>query len=97
MDRYVYVALVMCLLLAGGLSLFASPDPDGLERVAEDGGFIEHGEGHETIASPFPDYVVLGIENETLAASLAGAIGVTISFTLVFLAGRVLVSKGSGG
>ncbi len=36
------LAVLGCLLVAGGLSLLASSSPDGLERVAQDSGFAEH-------------------------------------------------------
>ena len=95
MDRYIYFGLLVCLLVAGGLSLFASPDPDGLERVAEDKGFIEHGEVEQVMASPFPDYAVSGIGSETLSGSLAGLIGVVIAFALAFFLGKALSKKAS--
>jgi len=93
-NRYVYAMLIVALLMAGALSLFASPEPDGLERVAEDHEFIEHGEGREVIQSPFPDYVVPGFGESPVGASLAGLVGTVLVFGLVFLAGRALAKKG---
>lgn len=63
-------------LLITLFSPFASSDPDGLERVAEDKGFIEEADGpsYEII----PDYAVPGIENERVATILSGIIGVLI-------------------
>jgi cobalt/nickel transport protein len=76
------------LLMAVVFSVFASPDPDGLERVAEDLGFI--GSAEESPAnSPVPDYEVPGIEG-WLATSLAGFLGVAVVFVLLFLAGSAL-------
>lgn len=63
------------------LAPFASPDPDGLERVATDEGYIE--EGEEAPYSVISDYVFPGVENETLATLLAGWLGVTVIFVLV--------------
>jgi len=80
----------MTLFIAGALSLFASPEPDGLERVAEDYEFIEEGEGKEVINSPLPDYMVPAIEDETLSASTAGVMGVLIMFGLALLIGKGL-------
>jgi len=73
------------ILIAAGLGLallitlfspFASSDPDGLERVAEDKAFIETAEGpsYEII----PDYTFPGVENERLATILSGIVGVLI-------------------
>ncbi len=57
-------------------SPWASSEPDGLERVAEDKGFIHEGKDapYEVIA----DYVFPGVENERLATVLAGIVGVLI-------------------
>lgn len=90
MDKWVLSMLIVCLVIAGFFSLFASPDPDGLEKVAEDHEFIEAGEGHEVIESPMPDYAVQGIGNEALAGSLAGIVGVVLMFGLVSGVSNVL-------
>jgi hypothetical protein len=72
---------VVCLAVAS-LAPLASSSPDGLERIAEDKGFIDlAGE------SPFQiiaDYVFPGIENEALATILAGIIGTIILFGVVY-------------
>ena len=72
-----YIVAVAVTLLAP----LASGSPDGLERVAEDSGFIERAQGapYAIIA----DYVVPGIQNEALATILAGIIGVTVVYVLV--------------
>lgn len=67
------------LALALGVTLLAplaSPYPDGLERVAEDQGFIEAAQDapYEII----PDYVMPGISNEALATIAAGLVGTLI-------------------
>ena len=75
------VALLVCLAVAC-LSPLASSSPDGLERVAEDKGFIDLG-----LEAPFQviaDYVFPGIENEALATILAGLIGTLILFGAVY-------------
>jgi hypothetical protein len=59
----------------------ASPDPDGLERVATDKGYIEKAE--DAPYSVIADYVFPGVENEALATMLAGWVGVTAIFVLV--------------
>jgi hypothetical protein len=79
------------LLIALALTLIsplASPWPDGLERVAEDQGFLDLGKEptHELI----PDYVMPGIQNESLATILAGMVGVLLVFGVALGAGYIL-------
>ncbi|MDW8269535.1 MAG: energy-coupling factor ABC transporter permease [Anaerolineae bacterium] len=67
------VVLVALLLL---LAPLASADPDGLERVAEDLGFIERG-----LDAPYtiiPDYTIPFLGETPLSTILAGAIGAVI-------------------
>ena len=95
MEKYWIYGLGIALIMGCVISLFASSHPDGLERVAIDlfGGeeeMEELTEGKEIIESPMPDYVVPGIENETLAASLAGLIGVILMFVLAVGIGKLL-------
>jgi hypothetical protein len=71
--------LVVTLLLAGVLSFYASSSPDGLERVAEDFGFIETAQDTAVAASPLSDYALRGLDNERAAVGLAGVIGVVIT------------------
>jgi hypothetical protein len=75
---------VFGLLLAFGVALLsplASPHPDGLERVAEDEGFLD--QAQDAPYNVIPDYVFPGIENEALATIVAGLVGTL----LVFVAG----------
>lgn len=67
------IALVVVLL-----SPLASGSPDGLERVAEDKGFIDTASDppYEIIA----DYLFPGVENEALATILAGVVGTVVVF-----------------
>ena len=88
--KWLHYGLMVSFVMAAVISLFASSSPDGLERVAENLGFIEHGEGHEVMESPMPDYAIPGIENETVAASLAGLSGTLIMFLMVYGVGSLL-------
>jgi cobalt/nickel transport protein len=94
MEKWILILLGVAVLAAVFLSPFASTKPDGLERVAEDKGFLERGEGPQAVNSPIPDYVVPGISNEKLATSLAGLVGVIIVGALGFGLGTVLKRKG---
>ncbi len=75
--KWWHIALIVCLLVAV-ISPLASSSPDGLERVAEDEGFLAQAEDspYQVIA----DYVFPGIENEVVATILAGLIGTLILF-----------------
>ena len=63
-------------LLITLISPFASSQPDGLEKVAEDKEFSAEAEGpsYELIS----DYTFPGVENERLATILSGMVGVLI-------------------
>jgi cobalt/nickel transport system permease protein len=76
------VGLVLALGLAV-LSPIASADPDGLERVAEDNGFLDRAQDPQY--NIFPDYTIPGIDNETLTVIAAGIIGTLIVFGVAFL------------
>ena len=67
---------VVSLFLAGVVSFYASSNPDGLEKVAEDIGFIETAEEHTYADGALADYGVKGIENERASVGIAGVIGV---------------------
>jgi hypothetical protein len=72
------------------LSPLASSNPDGLERVAEDEGFLE--EAKDAPYEVISDYLFPGVENDNVATILAGVLGVLIvavlTFAIVFLLRR---------
>ena len=74
------------LLVTIGLALvvsgFASGSPDGLEKVAEDKGFLESARDHLLADGPLADYTVKGVDNQRLSTGLSGLIGVLITFGL---------------
>lgn len=70
------------------LSPMASADPDGLERVATDMGFINAGQSSQF--QVIPDYTIPFLGSTPLSTILAGVVGVVIVLVLVFLAGRSL-------
>jgi cobalt/nickel transport protein len=90
------------LLVTAGLALvvsgFASSSPDGLERVAEDKGFLETARDHLFADGPLADYAVKGVGNERLGTGLSGLIGVLITFGLgLALFALVRSRRPSGG
>jgi len=76
-SKWWLIALAICLAVAC-LAPLASSSPDGLERVAEDEGFI--GLGQDAPYQVIADYVFPGIENEALATILAGIVGTLVLF-----------------
>lgn len=78
LKKFMLVALVVSAVLAGGLSLFASSNPDGLEKVAADHGLDATTVEHANAGSLFADYGVSGIDG-MLSGSLAGLFGVAIT------------------
>ena len=92
-TKWWLIALLACLAVAC-LSPLASSSPDGLERVAEDKGFIDLGQ--EAPYQIIADYVFPGIENEALATILAGIIGTFILFGVAYgLAWLLILRKKS--
>jgi hypothetical protein len=103
--RHYLGLLVVGIGIALSIALFsplASSEPDGLEKVAENHGFITQAEDapYEVIA----DYVFPWIDNEDLATILAGMTGVLIvaavALAFAFLLWRLRVaqrSTSSGG
>ncbi|MDD5131253.1 MAG: PDGLE domain-containing protein [bacterium] len=92
-KRDILIGLGIALLVAMILSPFASPHPDGLERVAEDNGFLEKGEVEPIVYSPIPDYTFPGIHNEKVATAAAGIAGTLLVFVLGYGLAKVLKIK----
>ena len=90
MKRLVIIMFIVSLVIAGIVSWFASPHPDGLERVAKDRGFIR--KAREPLFSVLPDYTVPGLSGFVSNAA-AGVIGVLATFGLVMLVGKVLAAR----
>jgi len=86
------IGLALALLVAL-LSPLASPHPDGLERVAEDQGFVE--QARDPWYEAIPDYVFPGIENEAIATMVAGVVGTLLLFGLVVTIGRLAARRGA--
>lgn len=86
-STWVAAGLVIALIVAF-FSFTTSSDPDGLERVAEDQGFLE-----TTLAPVYnllPDYTIPFIENEMVSGIVAVIVGTLVVFGLAYLVGRLL-------
>ncbi|MBL1209048.1 energy-coupling factor ABC transporter permease [Geminocystis sp. GBBB08] len=87
------IPVISTLLVAGVLSLFASSFPDGLEKVAENLGFIHLAENVRIpVNTPFADYQVAGI-NEQIGTSISGILGTIICFGLAFIMTKFIIRK----
>ena len=75
-KSFLISGFIASLFLAGVVSFYASSNPDGLEKVAEDIGFIETAEDHAYAEGALADYGVKGVDNARLSTGLAGVIGV---------------------
>ncbi|HEY9808796.1 MAG TPA: energy-coupling factor ABC transporter permease [Halomicronema sp.] len=77
------IPVISICLIAGVLSLFASAWPDGLEKVAENLGFIQLAENvRVNIPTPFADYNIEGWG--PVGTSITGLLGSAASFGLAF-------------
>ena len=88
---FVIGGVLLSLIFAAVISQFAVDEPDGLERVAEDTGFLSAGADHGLADSIFADYATTGISNETLSLAVAGIVGTLVTLAVaagIFLAMR---------
>lgn len=90
---FIVAGVVVTLILAGFVSLFASASPDGLESVLLTGCDTADGEitggdcvleaaGEHEIGGVFADYGMSFLDNEILGASLAGILGVLLTLAV---------------
>jgi hypothetical protein len=74
--------LVVAFALAAFASPFASSQPDGLEKVAADKGFLANAKDSATADSPLADYSVTSVADEKASTGLAGVLGVAITLAV---------------
>lgn len=79
---FVIAGLLVAFALALFVSPFANPNPDGLNRVAEDEGFARAETDHSFGDGPLSGYALRGVEDERVAKGLSGGIGVAATFAL---------------
>lgn len=78
-------------LLVVLLSPFASSDPDGLERVAMNMGFIDSGQSAPY--SIIPDYTLPFLGETALSTIMAGIIGIIVVGAVIMLIGRGIKAR----
>lgn len=81
-TRFVLAAVAASLLVATVVAQFAVGDPDGLERVAEDTGFIEAAQDHAFGTSVFADYATAGVANDAVSLAIAGIAGTLLTLAI---------------
>jgi cobalt/nickel transport system permease protein len=86
--------LIIGVAIAGAVatlaSLFASADPDGLEAVAEQLGFLNAGVGAPF--ELFPDYTIPGLDGGA-STVIAGILGIIVVIGVLFALGRLARSR----
>ncbi|EKN71398.1 hypothetical protein BABA_01910 [Neobacillus bataviensis LMG 21833] len=86
MKKRIYLWIMAAVVIAGAVSLLASGHPDGYEKAGEQLGFIDRATSY--LHSPLPDYAIPGM-NSWLSSSLAGIIGVALTFSIFVLLGKL--------
>ncbi len=84
---WVGAGLALALIVAF-FSFVASSDPDGLERIAGDQGFL--GTALDPLYRLLPDYTIPFIENNLVSGSVAVLIGTLVVFGLALLIGQLV-------
>lgn len=92
---FVIGGVLVALVFAAVVSQFAVDNPDGLERVAGDTGFIVSAEDHSLADFMFADYATAGISNEALSLAIAGIVGTVV--TLLVAAGLFMGMRETRG
>jgi len=94
-QHFFLIALLLSLAIAFFLSPFASGDPDGLEKVAQDQDFIAQAEDAANIPAPLRYYEAPLFQNPLLRVGIAGLLGAAAVYCLGLGAGR-LISRSLG-
>ena len=79
---------MIAILIAASSAFLASGSPDGLERVAEDHGFLNRAQ--DAPYQVLPDYTVPGLGDGPMSTIVAGVVGVVLVAGVALGAGSVL-------
>ncbi len=111
-SRFLLGLLLAALVIAGGLSSLASPDPDGLDSVTLHGCTVsetaageqldgtciaQNATEHGAAGSPLADYAVAGQDGTTGLAGVVGVLVTALAAGLVFRVLRRPRSRSDGG
>jgi cobalt/nickel transport protein len=92
-NKFLLAGILVSIFVAGFLSFYASSSPDGLEKVAEDKGFLDTAQESVNSGSVLSDYGIAGIDNERLSVGLSGLIGVVVTLVLSLVIFKSLARK----
>lgn len=91
-----FTGLAIALIIAAFISPFASQNPDGLDRVAQDLEFSKKSV-EEPITKKLPpaqifeEYSVKAIEEKRVSTAIAGVTGTLVVFVLTWGLGKLVV------
>jgi cobalt/nickel transport system permease protein len=88
--RWVLIVLAISGVVVAGAAFWASADPDGLERVAQDLGFIDSGQ--EPGFQILPDYTIPGLDGPG-STIVAGVVGMAVVLLLMYGLGKLLARR----
>lgn len=89
-KKDIIFGILLAALLVIFIAPFASKHPDGLERIAQDKGFLEKEEAR--LPAVISGYSFPGIKNERLSVIIEGILGVIIVFFVSYFL-SVLIRK----
>ena len=92
-NKFLLAGILVSIFVAGFLSFYASSSPDGLEKVAEDKGFLDTAQESANSGSVLADYGVAGIDNERLSVGLSGLIGVIATLAISLIIFKTIARK----
>jgi cobalt/nickel transport protein len=91
--KFIVMGVLVSALLAGGVSFYASSHPDGLEKVAEEIGFLETAKENTNAGVVFSDYGTKGVDSERASVGIAGVIGVLGTAVVAGVAFKLIARK----
>jgi hypothetical protein len=89
--RWWIAGIAIAALIVVVFAPLASSDPDGLERVAADHGFI--GQAQNVVSGLLSGYAIPGINDPAVSTILSGLIGIGVLLLVMFALGRALARR----
>ena len=89
--RWWVAGVAIAALVVVVFAPLASSDPDGLERVAADQGFIDR--ASNLFSGILSGYGIPGISDPAVSTIVSGLIGVAIVLVIMFALGRLLARR----
>ena len=84
MKRLLVIGALVAVVLAAVVSIYASSQPDGLEKVAADHGIVAQERDSAAAGSPLAGYSVTGVSDPRLGGAAAGLVGVAVTAVAAF-------------